>query len=244
MAVVPLTDGSYIELIAAADEELLDRNPFWSAQILADAGPCGWCVGVDNVEAESARLEKCGVTVDGPYDGARVRPDGTEVRWRMAFVGESGPGALLPFLIEDVTPRTLRVAPASPPGDPASSVVRRRPQGITAVVLGVPDLAPAVRRFRAVYGWCEPTYEEQSVWGARLAWFSDAPVVLATAVANGSWLAGRTQQWGASPCAYLIEPEEAEEIPPVSLWAGREVAWLDLGTLGEMRLGLTRSAQN
>ena len=116
--------------------------------------------------------------------------------------------------------------------------------GFPAVVLGVPELAPAVRRFREVYPWCEPTYEDQPEWGARLAWFPDAPVVLATAVANGSWLGARTQRWGVSPCAYLVELGASEAIRSVSLWAGRKVAWLDLGTSRETRPGLTLPAQS
>lgn len=237
MAVIPLTDGSYIELIAAADEALLDRSPFWSPEILASTGPCGWCIEVPDVEVEAARLQGLGVRVKGPHAGARMRPDGTEVRWRMAFVGDHGPGALLPFIIEDVTPREIRV-----PGPEAKDASRLRPTRIAGVVLGVLDLVAAVRLFRVVYGAAEPTYEEPSEWG-RLAVFSEIPVVLAAPVTADSWLGERTRQWGPAPCAYVIELESAEVDGPPSMpppvWGGREITWVDPATACNVRLGFT-----
>ncbi|HEV2236141.1 MAG TPA: VOC family protein, partial [Ktedonobacterales bacterium] len=49
--------------------------------------------------------------ISDPRDGGRTRPDGQSLRWRTAaFEGSFA----LPFLIEDVTPRELRV----PGGEP------------------------------------------------------------------------------------------------------------------------------
>ena len=39
-------------------------------------------------------------------DGARARPDGVQLQWRSASLNPAGQ---LPFIIEDVTPRGLRV---------------------------------------------------------------------------------------------------------------------------------------
>jgi hypothetical protein len=60
--------------------------------------------------------------VEGPTDGGRRLPDGAEIRWRVARIRQDG--WLLPFLIEDVTPRSLRV-----PGGP----VAEHPNGATGI---------------------------------------------------------------------------------------------------------------
>jgi hypothetical protein len=57
-------------------------------------------------------LRAAGFAVSDPRAGGRIRPDGQELRWRTATL--DGDFAL-PFLIEDVTPRELRV-----PGGPAA----------------------------------------------------------------------------------------------------------------------------
>jgi len=65
-------------------------------------------------------------------EGGRTRPDGVSLRWRAAFLR-----APLPFLIEDLTPRDLRV-----PGGDAT----RHANGVT----GVATLVVAARDERPV----------------------------------------------------------------------------------------------
>jgi hypothetical protein len=82
--------------------------------------------------------------VEGPTDGGRRLPDGTEIRWRVARIRQDG--RLLPFLIEDLTPRSLRV-----PGGAASE----HPNGATGISrleLAASDAAAATRDLIALIG--------------------------------------------------------------------------------------------
>ena len=54
----------------------------------------GWCVRTDDLDSVAGRL---GLTI---ADGARARPDGTVLRWRMAGLERSAEEPSLPFFIE------------------------------------------------------------------------------------------------------------------------------------------------
>lgn len=89
--IVPLAPA-YLELMAVADA----AQPF--AQVVAQRlgggdGLLGWCVAVDDIDAVGARL---GLDV---IPGARIKPDGTELRWRYCGVAEAFAEPWLPFFI-------------------------------------------------------------------------------------------------------------------------------------------------
>jgi hypothetical protein len=87
-----------------------------------DAVTCAWAVGSNVLLQEVDRLKKAGIAVTTPASGSRKRPDGMSVEWTRADVG-SGPGSVLPFIIEDQTPRAWRVQnSASVKGAPVSGV--------------------------------------------------------------------------------------------------------------------------
>src|SRR5205823_4945238 len=72
----------------------------------------------------------------GAQVGGRIRPDGVRIEWRTALLA-----APLPFLIQDITPRELRV----PGGDAA-----QHPNGFVGVIgvlVTTPDVATAHARF-------------------------------------------------------------------------------------------------
>ncbi len=54
----------------------------------------GWCMRTDDLDSVAGRL---GLTI---ADGARARPDGTVLRWRMAGLERSAEEPSLPFFIE------------------------------------------------------------------------------------------------------------------------------------------------
>jgi hypothetical protein len=90
------------------------------------------------------RSRNSGLGVEGPTDGGRRLPDGKEIRWRVARIRQDG--RLLPFLIEDVTPRSLRV-----PGGPATE----HPNGATGISrleLAASDERAATRSLAALVG--------------------------------------------------------------------------------------------
>ena len=122
-ALVPFEDGSYFELVSFLDPEDPTDN-FWGwREFLPREGLIDYCVASDDLESDVGRLESLSFSVDGPDDGGRRLPDGEKIRWRSARVRQEG--RLLPFLIEDLTPRELRV-----PGGPAAE----HPNGATGIV--------------------------------------------------------------------------------------------------------------
>ena len=195
MALLGFKDGSYIELISTQTPEPLRKIPAWGKHIVGDGGPCAWAVQVDDVAAEAARGRALGLSVEGPSYNNRQRPDKQLVEWDSAFFGDKG--ATIPFVIKDITPRSLRVRPSV-------SVAESSLTGVSKVVLGVGNLKTTAQLFQKIYDWPAPQIQEQLAFGAKLAYFANTPVVLAEPLANDNWLANRLEQFSDSPCAYLL----------------------------------------
>jgi hypothetical protein len=235
MALLSFANGSYVELISTLEPG--QASPLWHTHIAEDGGPCAWAVGVDDVAAEAARLAALGVPVRGPLYLNRQRPDGVLVEWDLAFLGDDGPGATLPFIIKDRTPREWRV----PPSTRAAEAGLR---GVAMVVLGVEHLDRSVALFRSAYGWPAPRMAEDADFGAQLAHFPGTPVTLAAAPAGSGWLAERLAQFGESPCAFLLgasDVDSAAQPSPLARpgsWFGRRITWFDPARLKGIRLGL------
>ncbi len=235
MDLLSFADGSYIELISTL--EAGQTSPLWHAHIAGDGGPCAWAVEVDDVAAEATRLAALGVPVRGPLYLNRQRPDGVLVEWDLAFLGDGEPGATLPFLIKDRTPREWRVPPSTRLAEPGL-------RGVAMAVLGVEHLDRAVDLFRRVYGWPVPQMDEDADLDAQLAHFPGTPVTLAAAAHQSGWLAERLARFGESPCAFLLGAADVDVMArrfPLAgsgAWFGRRVAWFDPARLNGIRLGL------
>jgi Glyoxalase-like domain len=141
-ALVPFEDGSYFELVSFLDPDDPTDN-FWGWRgFLPYEGLIDYCAASDDLDSDAGRLESLGFSVDGPDEGGRRLPDGGEIRWRNARIRQEG--RLLPFLIEDLTPRELRV-----PGGAAAS----HPNGATGVSrleIFAPDARRAVSQLSAL----------------------------------------------------------------------------------------------
>ncbi|HEX3322586.1 MAG TPA: VOC family protein [Terriglobales bacterium] len=239
MALIGFDDGSYLELIAPVkkDAPKIASASDWGNFIVADAGPCAWAVGSTDLTADVDRLKKNGISIKGPNNGSRKKPDGTTIEWQTAQVGDNGVGAVLPFMIQDKTPRELRVKPsASVKGGPLT--------GIALVVIGVKNLDDAVATFRKAYGLNAPKLEDHKDFGAKLAHFEGTPVVLAAPLDPSSWLAERLSKFGESPVAYLLgtrdfaASEKSYRSNVETMWFGRKVRWLEVGKVGFSHLGI------
>ena len=93
-AIVPL-GGTYLELVAVVDQAEAAQSGFGSWVAAGDLPRLlGWCVRTDDLDSVAARL---GLTI---AVGARARPDGTVLRWRMAGLERSAEEPALPFFIE------------------------------------------------------------------------------------------------------------------------------------------------
>ena len=134
-ALIPFEDGSYFELVSFLDPEDTRDNVWGWRKFLPHEGLIDYCAASDDLESDVKRLESLGFDVNGPDDGGRRLPDGVEIRWRSARIRQEG--RLLPFLIEDLTPRELRV-----PGGQAA----RHPNGASGIFrieIAAPDAEEA-----------------------------------------------------------------------------------------------------
>lgn len=121
-ALIPFEDGSYLELVSFLDpEDTRDNIWRWRRFLTTGGRLIDYCAASKDLEVEVRCLRGCGFAVDGPHEGGRRLPDGREIRWLTASVRQEG--RMLTFLIEDLTPRELRV-----PGGSSA----RHPNGATA----------------------------------------------------------------------------------------------------------------
>jgi len=134
-ALIPFGDGSYFELVSFLNPEDPTDNIWGWRGILPREGLIDYCVASDDLESDVRRLDSLGFGVDGPEEGGRRLPDDVKIRWRSARMRQEG--RLLPFLIEDLTPRELRVP---------SGLAAEHPNGATGVVrleISAPDVEEA-----------------------------------------------------------------------------------------------------
>jgi hypothetical protein len=139
-ALITLADGDYLELLAAHDRMLAAGHRLWKRQngTLREPGEYGgFMLGSNDLDADVSRLSPHGLAIDEPSPGSRVRPDGEEIRWRLAFSKRED----LPAIIQDETPRARRVPTAA-----SGLNTRTRLGRVTVAVRNVEDSAGAYAR--------------------------------------------------------------------------------------------------
>ena len=141
-ALIPFEDGSYLELVAFVDPEDTRDNVWgWRPFLGRGGGLIDYCAASGDLGADLRRLESLGFDVEGPTVGGRRLPDGAQIGWRIARVRQDG--RLLPFLIEDLTPRELRVPAAEHPNGA---------RGVSRLEIAAPDAAEAAGSLAALIG--------------------------------------------------------------------------------------------
>ena len=143
-ALVPFRDGSYLELVAFVDPEGTADNVWGWRKFSSREGLIDYCAASDDLGQEVRQLREMGFRTDGPHDGGRRLPDGGEIRWRSASIAQDG--KLLPFLIEDLTPRSRRV-PSGPAADHPNGAT-----GTARLEISTPDPRGARGRLAALTG--------------------------------------------------------------------------------------------
>jgi len=137
-ALISFGDGTYFELIAFHEPDVPQEHRWWE-RLARGEGLVDYALLSDDLDAEAPRVRAAGLSLRGPADGGRRRPDGQELIWRSFFLGTGVGKTALPFVIEDVTPRTLRV-----PGGAATQ--HRLPVSrVAGLSLVVANLAAASR---------------------------------------------------------------------------------------------------
>jgi glyoxalase-like protein len=127
-ALVGFEDGSYLELIAFHDVAAAKGKHSWQPVAERGGGWADFALLSNDLLKDAHGLGE--LLVRPPEDGGRTRPDGLAIAWRVARLRSP-----LPFLIEDLTARELRV----PHGDAAKHA--NGTKGIASVEIGARDPA-------------------------------------------------------------------------------------------------------
>jgi len=127
-ALVGFADGSYLELIAFHDLAAVHGKHSWAPVAERGGGWADFALLSNDLRQDVTALGD--LVARPPEDGGRTRPDGLGIAWRVARLQKP-----LPFLIEDLTARELRV----PGGDAAKHA--NRTGGLAGVILGATDPA-------------------------------------------------------------------------------------------------------
>jgi catechol 2,3-dioxygenase-like lactoylglutathione lyase family enzyme len=142
-ALVPFADGTYLELVAFKDKERAAQSVWREAVKMLGTGEgfAGYALASDDASGDAKMIRARGLDMQEPAAGERQRPDGQRVAWRMSTVGVTLTG-LLPFLIQDETPRGVRVEKAA---TGLGELLKVR-----EVVVAVRDLSRAKSAYRAL----------------------------------------------------------------------------------------------
>jgi hypothetical protein len=204
-ALVSFRDGSYFELIAFTEPDRPQPHRWWS-RVAKGEGLVDFALLSKDLLRETARLTAASVQSE-PRDGGRVRPDGEQIAWKSASLA-STPPTHLPFVIEDVTPRQLRV-----PNGPATA----HPLGVTGIAgvsVVVEDLAASAPAYAALL---ETEGEERrpTIDGARVARrYAIGPQwIELIQPASGGQLATHLADRGEGPYEIVLNGAENRTLP-------------------------------
>lgn len=140
-SLVPLADGTYLELIGIFDHALAEQaNSRIVGALHEENRLASFALASDDLDGDVKAMRARGFEIGDPYDGERQRPDGTRVAWRAAQPADRN----MPFLIQDVTLHEVRIAP------PTSGIGQTLRMG--DVNVGVTDLAAAQEAYQKYLG--------------------------------------------------------------------------------------------
>lgn len=140
-ALAPLADGTYLELIGFFDMALAETAVPHLVRALHSSNRLGgFVLETNDIDADVAAIRNRGLEIGDPSDGERLRPDGQRVTWRSAHPADPW----MPFLIQDVTPRELRI------GLPTFGVGQTL--HLNDVNVGVVDAATAQAEYQKLLG--------------------------------------------------------------------------------------------
>ena len=142
-ALVVFQDGTYLELLARTGEAPISGLVDFSTLLDHGEGLVGFALRCGDIEMEVKRLKHVGFAVGDIIPGERRREDGTLIQWKSALIE----GGFAPFLIQDVTPRNLRI-----PIDAALTTHANHAVGIKGVEVAVVSVRNAQKRCTRLFG--------------------------------------------------------------------------------------------
>lgn len=207
-ALVAFQDGTYLELVAFQEPERAEqaRDHRWYPFTSTDGGIIDFCLDVDDVAAAIGDIASRGLDFSGPMPGARTRLDGAQVSWRVGQPPLDRTGEL-PFFIDDITERAVRV----PDGE-----ATRHPNGVggvRAIVIAVRDLPEAVELYGKLLDQPTPPHAADEAHTAEAVIFrvGDQQIMLAYPSGPDSPLVERIQRRGDGPYEIVLLAEGLDE---------------------------------
>jgi hypothetical protein len=145
-ALISFPDGTYIELIAPTPQGQAAEHR-WFNRLRQGGGLVDFCLLGKDLASEIAAVRARGIDYPEPFAMERETPDGTRLAWKLSTppgaVGENG----WPFMIEDTTPRSLRV-----PGEPDQVTHPNGAIGVAGMTVLVRNLEMSAKEYAAILG--------------------------------------------------------------------------------------------
>ncbi len=138
---IALQDGAYIELLSFYEE--CPEHYWWDLVHSRGGGLIDFCMQTDDIRADYALFEAQGVAMSPLVGLGRQRVDGYQLSWINNKIYGDYQG-LIPFIIEDQTPRTERV--------PKENQHDNQVTGIDTITLAARDLELASGIMSAALG--------------------------------------------------------------------------------------------
>ena len=138
---IGLQDGAYIELLSFYEHS--PQHYWWDAVHSRGGGLIDFCLQTDDIRGDYAIFQAQGVAMSPLVGLSRLRFDGYHLSWLNNEIYGAYQG-LIPFIIEDETPREERV--------PKQNQHKNRVTGIHTLTLVARDLALATRIMDAALG--------------------------------------------------------------------------------------------
>ncbi len=154
-ALIGFADGSYIELLGFYEES--PDHVWWDLLHERGGGLIDFCMATDDIRADHAAFRARGVECSELIEGGRARPDGYEVKWINNKVEGDWQG-LIPFIIEDVTPRAERL--------PRETAHENGVTGIESLSFATGDVTRFAGVMSAVTGLASETVNDEEVQAA------------------------------------------------------------------------------
>lgn len=128
-SLIGLADGAYIELLSFYEES--PKHYWWDAVHSRGGGLIDFCMQTDDIRGDYAIFRAQDVDMSPLVELSRVRVDGYQLAWLNNEIYGEFQG-LIPFVIEDETPREERV--------PKENQHANRVTGIDTITLAARDL--------------------------------------------------------------------------------------------------------
>ncbi len=155
---IGLQDGTYIELLSFYEHS--PNNYWWDAVHVRGGGLIDFCMQTDDIRGDYAIFESHGVEMSPLVGLSRVRFDGYQLAWLNNEIYGRYQG-LIPFVIEDETPRDERV--------PKENQHDKGVVGIDTITLAAKDLDLARQIMEASFSRHGTQVEDQSLRASGIA---------------------------------------------------------------------------